>query len=76
MSQKDNLKETKRENQDDLLFLSRLPENFNLAKELKQRTWENEKWEKVGALVEGKDAAIYHITLVKSKLYGKTIAFL
>lgn len=47
---KDNLKELKRENEPDLLFLSRLPENFKLAGELKEKVWKQEKWEEVGTL--------------------------
>jgi transposase len=61
-----NLKETKRENQSDLHFLSRLPENYKLARTLKEKAWEQNKWEVVGSLVDTKDAAVYRISSSQS----------
>lgn len=73
---KDNLKETKREKESDLLLLSRLPENFKHAGELKEKEWEQEKWEEVGTLANIIDAAIYRISKEKAKLDGETYRFL
>ncbi|GIN99017.1 ATPase AAA [Siminovitchia terrae] len=49
---KDNLKEIKCENAPDLLFLSRFPENFNLAATLKEKAWKKDEWEEVGKLIK------------------------
>jgi transposase len=72
---KDNLKELKREDQSDLLFLSRLPDNFNLSGKLKEKAWKQNKWEEIGTLADGKDAAIYKISSAEASLDGETYRF-
>lgn len=72
---KDNLKELKCKDASDLLFLSRLPENFKLAETIKEKAWKDDQWEEVGKLVEGKDAAIYKISSTKARLDGETYRF-
>lgn len=74
-----NLEATKgQENQPDFQFLSRLPENFKLAKTLKAEALEQDQdqWEEIGALVKRKGAASYRIYPAKAKLNGKTYRFL
>ncbi|WP_188634404.1 IS1634 family transposase, partial [Lentibacillus kapialis] len=73
---KENLQELKRDDEPDLRFLSRLPENFKLAGDLKEKAWEQDEWEKVGTLADGKDAAIYQISRAKAKLDGEAYRFL
>lgn len=73
---KDNLKELKRKGEPDLLFLSRLPENFKLARELKENAWEQDEWREIGTLANGKDAAIYRTFSTKAELDGETYRFL
>lgn len=73
---KENLKTTKRKGEPDLCFLSRLPENFKLAKTLKEKAWERNKWEVVGTVADGNKAAIYQISPAKAELYGETYRFI
>ncbi|QDI90424.1 IS1634 family transposase [Salicibibacter halophilus] len=75
----DNLEATTgQKDQADFQFLSRLPENFNLAKTLKAEALEQDldQWEEIGALVDRKGAASYRIYPTKADLNGKTYRFL
>ncbi len=60
-----------------LQFISRLPGNFNLEKELKQKAWEKEDaFEELGRFSTKKDAASYRVQEFRDKLYGKDYRFL
>lgn len=60
-----------------LQFISRLPGNFNLEKELKKKAWEKEEaFEELGRFSAKKDAASYRVQEFKDELYGKGYRFL
>ena len=43
-------------------FISRFPETFKLAEELKTQAWSEKKWEDIGVLAENKKKAAYYKT--------------
>lgn len=45
----------------DVNFLSRLPDNFAIGKQLKEEAWAREDWQEIGALSDEKDAATYKL---------------
>jgi len=47
--------------EDFILFVSRFPENFALAKELIDQAWRENNWQEIGQVVERKDAATYRM---------------
>ena len=47
-------------------FISRLPERYGLAEELKQAAWEDESWETVGPLFDEPGGRIYRFLAVHS----------
>ncbi len=60
-----------------LRFISRLPGNFSLEKELKAKAWENEAlFQALGRFSDKKDAASYRVQEFKEELYGKLYRFL
>lgn len=60
----------------DIQFISRFPETFKLAKELKGEAWEKNEWEDIGALAENqKDAAHYKTWKVEREIEGETFDF-
>lgn len=56
-------------------FISRLPETYNLAKELKQEAWKVDKWIEHGPLVEGKKAAHYKTQSFVKPFQGRDYRF-
>jgi len=56
---KKNLKEIRK--QGELKFISRLPNTFALEEKVKDRAWEENEWQEIGALASGKDAASYRL---------------
>lgn len=59
-------------------FISRLPETFNLAEELKNTAWEQDTWEDIGQLANAKtkQAATYKTFSVRRELDGRKYDFL
>jgi transposase len=58
-------------------FISRLPETFNLAEELKEASWRENAWENLGQLATSpKDkAAVYRAWKTVRKIEGKKFGF-
>ena len=58
-------------------FISRLPETFSLARELKLTAWEKDQWEDIGVLSESgsANASSYRVFHTKHELNGKTYDF-
>lgn len=58
-------------------FISRLPETFSLAQELKLMAWEQNQWEDIGVLSEtnAADASSYKTFHIRHELNGKTYDF-
>lgn len=59
-----------------LRFISRLPGNFNLEEELKERAWAKNSFEELGVFSERKDAASYKVTELNESLYEDDYRFL
>jgi len=60
-----------------LSFISRLPGNFDLEKELKEKAWQKESdFQALGRFSAKKDAAAYHLQEFREKLHGKDYRFL
>jgi len=57
-------------------FVSRLPENYNLAAQLKAQAWEADKWIHLGNLREGKNAATYATKSIQAELCGRQYRFI
>ncbi|QDI90140.1 IS1634 family transposase [Salicibibacter halophilus] len=75
----DNLKMVQgKGDQPDFQFLSRLPENFKVAKTLKEKALKDDEneWEDIGHFVNRKGAASYHTYPAKEKLHGNPYRFL
>lgn len=68
-----NLKQT---NEHSLRFISRLPGNFALEKELKQRAWQIDNWEHLGTFSAKKKAASYKVQSFMEELYGRKYRFI
>ncbi|MFA1820110.1 IS1634 family transposase [Virgibacillus oceani] len=64
-----------REIRDNLQFISRLPETFNLSSELKEKAWQKDNWEEVGQLKPQKKAASYNLQSFTEKLDGYMYRF-
>ena len=56
-------------------FISRLPETFKIAAELKEWAWTENQWQHLGSLVEKKDAAIYQVQSAVKELNGNDYRF-
>lgn len=56
-------------------FVSRLPETYKLAKELKERAWQKDAWQYVGRLAESKKGAVYHSQSFIDRLEDRTYRF-
>jgi transposase len=60
----------------DLQFISRFPETFNLAEELKLEAWEQTVWETIGILAkEPKGAAFYMAWRTEREIEGDVFGF-
>jgi transposase len=46
-------------------FISRLPETFGIASELKKAAWSEARWQPIGSLTDKKDAAVYRLQAFK-----------
>lgn len=57
-------------------FISRLPETYKLAHELKERAWESGRWQEIGPLRGGPEAARYATQSFQTTLYGRSYRFL
>ena len=58
-------------------FISRFPETFKLAEELKTQAWAENKWEDLGVLAENKkNAAHYKAWRVEREVEGEIFGFL
>jgi transposase len=58
-------------------FISRFPETFNLAEELKTQAWAENKWEDIGVLAENKEKAAHYKTWrMEREVEGETFGFL
>jgi transposase len=49
-------------------FISRLPETFGIASELKEAAWSEARWQPIGSLTDKKDAAVYRLQAFKRGL--------
>jgi transposase len=60
-----------------LQFISRLPETFKLAQELKDLAWQSDNWHDIGILADpkSKKAAYYKTFAVNSELNGREYDF-
>ena len=56
-------------------FISRLPENFAIAKTLKEEAWQKGKWESLGAIAQGKNAAQYWTSSLVDEIDGRQYRF-
>lgn len=68
----ENLKEIRH----DLNFLSRLPDNFAVGKQLKEKAWKLDDWQEIGKISDEKDAATYKLQPFYEKLDGYFYRFL
>ena len=60
-----------------LSYISRLPGNFSIEKELKRKAWEDEeKFVELGYFSAKKDAAFYRVQEFQEDLYGRLYRFL
>ena len=59
----------------DIKFITRLPENYNLAGSLKEKAQKASDWIEVGKLSDKKDAASYKIKGLTSELEGRNYHF-
>lgn len=58
-----------------LPFITRLPDTFGLATELKEEASFKGNWEAIGALGEGKEPAEYKLQSFTDRLYGQELHF-
>jgi transposase len=58
-----------------LCFISRFPNTYDLAAELKQTAWEQGTWVPAGRLSQQKGAAQYQIQEFERELYGRSYRF-
>lgn len=56
-------------------FISRLPETFNLAQELKDTAWQADNWNDIGPLSNAKTAANYKTFAIQRELDGRKYDF-
>jgi hypothetical protein len=56
----------------ELKFIFRLPNIFNLSEEMKDKAWQTDKWETVGQLNAGKDAALYKLQSLNGEIDNET----
>lgn len=56
-------------------FISRLPETFNLAQELKDLAWQADNWNDIGPLSDAKTAANYKTFAIQRELNGRKYDF-
>lgn len=62
-------------NNRNIQFISRLPETFSLAEEVKTLAWERDEWTHVGSFSDKKEAACYKTFSVLRDLEGVTYRF-
>ena len=68
----DSLNELSRKH---IQFISRLPETFNLAQELKDLAWQTDNWNDIGPLSDAKTAANYKTFAIQRELDGRKYDF-
>lgn len=56
-------------------FASRLPENFAIARTLKEAAWQTDEWESLGAISPGKNAAQYWTSSLVDEIDGRKYRF-
>jgi len=58
-------------------FISRLPETFNLAAELKELAWSSNEWENLGQLASAPTdkSAVYHVWKTNREIEGEQFGF-
>src|SRR5690606_27578187 len=59
-----------------LRFVSRLPETYKLAAELKERAWQDNQWRPIGRLAESSSGAVYRSRSYTATLYGREYRFI
>jgi len=57
-------------------FISRLPETYHLAHELKERAWAIDRWETIGRIAISEKGAVYHAQSFEETLEGRTYRFI
>lgn len=57
-------------------FISRLPETYHLAQELKDRAWSRGRWEAIGRLAQSEKGAVYRAQSFEETLEGRTYRFI
>jgi transposase len=57
-------------------FITRFPETFNLAEELKTQAWAENEWEDIGKLAENKKASYYKAWRAEREVEGKRFGFI
>lgn len=57
-------------------FVSRLPETYRLAQELKERAWTIDRWEKIGRITQSDKGAVYHAQSFEETLEGRNYRFI
>jgi hypothetical protein len=57
-------------------FISRLPETYHLAHELKERAWAIDRWETIGRIAQSEKGAVYHAQSLEETLEGRTYRFI
>ncbi|MDI3533769.1 MAG: hypothetical protein PWQ82_134 [Thermosediminibacterales bacterium] len=60
----------------DLRFISRLPNNFNLAAELVGKAWQQNCWQEIGSISKKKNSASYRFQEFNAELYGYKYRFI
>lgn len=59
-----------------LRLVSRLPETYKLAAELKERAWQDNQWRPIGRLAESSSGAVYRSRSYTATLYGREYRFI
>ena len=57
-------------------FVSRLPETYRLAQDLKERAWAIDRWETIGRIAQSEKGAVYHAQSFEETLEGRTYRFI
>ena len=60
----------------DIQFISRLPNTYKLAEDLKKQAWSKDAWQDVGVLSSTKNAASYRIQEFKDEFDDQTYRFI
>lgn len=65
-----------RMNEHGIRFISRLPETYKLAAELKERAWAQDRWECLGRLAQSAKGAVYHAQSFTEEFEGRPYRFI